>query len=150
MTPEYLFHRAGKSQDTDQPPGEPGSGISQGGSRGPCQCNQDNRCGAQGVVGSGMNESRRCAIGDRILPGDTCEQCGARLDILDDAGDEQNTLYIGCPDGSEADGHTHHNGQPAATLESMGMASLLHTECPGLQRMCTLELRQGLPEQPDR
>jgi hypothetical protein len=59
-------------------------------------------------------------IGDRILPGDVCEKCGARLDILEEAGDEYNTLYIGCPDGSEEDGHTHHNGLPAATLEAWG------------------------------
>ena len=59
-------------------------------------------------------------IGDRILPGETCEQCGAVLDIIDSAGDGENTLYIGCPEGTQEEGHTHHNGQPGATLEAWG------------------------------
>ncbi len=59
-------------------------------------------------------------IGDRVSPGDTCEKCGALLEILESAGDEWDTRYVGCPNGDEEDGHTHYRGLPAATLAVWG------------------------------
>jgi len=59
-------------------------------------------------------------LGDRVLPGDRCEKCGAPLVIYDSAGDTDNTLYVGCPDGEEIDGHTHYPGIPEKTLDAWG------------------------------
>ncbi|MFA5137573.1 MAG: hypothetical protein WC489_09370 [Patescibacteria group bacterium] len=59
-------------------------------------------------------------IGDRILPDEICGKCGAFLDVLEEAGDEQDTIYIGCPAGDEEDGHTHYAGQPRQVLEAWG------------------------------
>lgn len=58
--------------------------------------------------------------GDRILPGETCEKCGEYLVMIEEAGDIEDTVYIGCPAGEEEDGHTHHSGQPRQVLEAWG------------------------------
>lgn len=56
-------------------------------------------------------------MGDRILPNEKCEKCGESLEIMREAGDEEETLYVGCPNKVlERDGHTEYNGQPKAFL----------------------------------
>ena len=59
-------------------------------------------------------------MGDRILPNENCELCGHALEILIEAGDDQDTVYIGCPNGDEDVGHTQHSGQPRTTLVAWG------------------------------
>ncbi len=60
-------------------------------------------------------------MGDRILPNEKCEKCGASLEVIQEAGDEEETLYIGCPNKEdEKDEHTEYNGQPKATLIAWG------------------------------
>ena len=59
--------------------------------------------------------------GDRILPTEKCEKCGSPLVIIEEAGDEEDTVYIGCPDsGGVGGGHTEHNGQPRKHLLAWG------------------------------
>ena len=57
-------------------------------------------------------------MGDRILPNEKCKKCGRALEIVYEAGDEYDTVYVGCPTGDEE--HTQHNGQPRATLKAWG------------------------------
>lgn len=37
-------------------------------------------------------------IGDKILPGELCEKCGKQIEVCDEAGDEEDTVYIRCPE----------------------------------------------------
>jgi hypothetical protein len=59
-------------------------------------------------------------MGDRILPKETCEKCGAPLEVTYEAGDEEDTVFIGCPNGGEDEGHTEYRGQPRDTLKAWG------------------------------
>jgi len=60
-------------------------------------------------------------MGDRVLPNEKCSLCGATLEVIQEAGDEEETLYIGCPNTEhEKNGHTEYNGQPKATLQAWG------------------------------
>jgi len=58
---------------------------------------------------------------EKIYPGEKCTLCGVALEVIGEAGDEEETIYIGCPDKiEEKDGHTEYNGQPKALLEAWG------------------------------
>jgi len=59
-------------------------------------------------------------LGDRVLPEDRCEKCGKVLVVLDCAEDEENTVYVGCPDCWDEDGHTERGGIPASVLKVWG------------------------------
>lgn len=59
--------------------------------------------------------------GDRILPTEKCPDCGAEVCITNEADDEEETMYIQCPNKQdEKDGHIEYNGQPKATLIAWG------------------------------
>ena len=61
------------------------------------------------------------SLGDRVLPNEKCAKCGSSLEVIQEAGDEEETLYIGCPNKEdEKDGHTEYNGQPKVTLTTWG------------------------------
>ena len=60
-------------------------------------------------------------MSERILPTDVCNFCGAPLEVMQEAGDEEDTVYISCPvKEDEKDEHTEHNGVPRATLHAWG------------------------------
>ncbi len=59
--------------------------------------------------------------GERIYPDEKCRKCGMPLEIISEAGDEEETQFIGCPNKvAEKDDHTEYNGQPKATLKEWG------------------------------
>ena len=58
---------------------------------------------------------------EKILPDEKCAHCGAQLEIIHEAGDEEETMYISCPHKvEEKDEHTEYNGQPKALLIEWG------------------------------
>lgn len=58
---------------------------------------------------------------ERIYPDEGCAFCGASLEAIQDAGDEEDTVFIGCPNKEdENDQHIEYNGQPKATLIAWG------------------------------
>lgn len=72
-------------------------------------------------IGGSEMKPEDVPMGDRILPDNRCEKCGSLLEAIQDAGDEEDTVFIGCPNKEdEKDGHTEYNGQPRATLKEWG------------------------------
>lgn len=60
-------------------------------------------------------------LGDRITPDETCEKCDRKLIVLEEPGDDEDTIYLGCPNKEdEMDGHIEHRGHPRKTLQSWG------------------------------
>lgn len=60
----------------------------------------------------------------RILYGEKCEHCGAKLDIIDMAGDTDDpmdeSIYIGCPNGEGEDEHTEYGSVTRRQLIEWG------------------------------
>jgi hypothetical protein len=65
------------------------------------------------------NELKDTQIFDLVLPGVKCGKCGAPLVIFDGIIGENNTLYVGCPEGTAEDGHTFYSNIPISTLREL-------------------------------
>lgn len=58
--------------------------------------------------------------GNKIYPDELCSKCGNRLEVVYAAGDENDTVFIGCPFGMGDDDHTEYNGIPRKLLRELG------------------------------
>lgn len=62
-------------------------------------------------------------MGDRILPEVKCSLCGGDLEVMYEAGDEDDTVYIGCENidtMKKEEGHTEYRGVPRKDLIAWG------------------------------
>ncbi len=60
-------------------------------------------------------------MGNRIFPDTKCSLCDVPLEMTYEAEDEEDTIFIGCPNKEdEKDEHTEYYGQPRATLKAWG------------------------------
>lgn len=58
--------------------------------------------------------------GNKIYPDEICMKCGNALEVVYEACDEDDTVFIGCPFGMGNDDHTEYNGIPRKQLQGWG------------------------------
>lgn len=59
--------------------------------------------------------------GNKVYPEELCDRCGNNLEVIYEAGDENDTVFIGCPFSMDDDDqHTRYGGIPRKLLREWG------------------------------